>query len=135
MLHNGLQSLRRNFFFTDIFQLFILFKRLFSPSSWSPMSKLFRFLESFGKSIGHKWSQIWKLLIIKGAKKKLYFGEFCLTSRILLVSVLLTASRDSLYPVCWILYLYLRLIQGNNAILKQTLIKKKNVYIDIHILA
>ena len=31
-------------------------------------SKFFRFLEFFGKCNGKKWSQIWKLLLIKGVK-------------------------------------------------------------------
>ena len=52
------------------------FNGLFAPTSQSPMSKLFRFSESFGKSNGKKWSQIWKLLLIKGVKlprqKKLF---------------------------------------------------------------
>ena len=37
------------------------FNGLFSPTSQSPMSKLFRFLKSLGKSNAKKWSQIWKL--------------------------------------------------------------------------
>ena len=40
----------------------------FFPTSLSPMSELFRFLESLEKSNGKKWSQIWKLLLIKGVK-------------------------------------------------------------------
>ena len=38
----------------------------FAPTSRNPMSKLFRFSESLGKSNGNKWSQICKLLLIKG---------------------------------------------------------------------
>ena len=34
------------------------FNGLFAPTSRSPMSKLFRYLESLGKSNGKKWSQI-----------------------------------------------------------------------------
>ena len=34
----------------DFFHLFTLFKRLCAPTSWSPMSQLFRFLQSLGKS-------------------------------------------------------------------------------------
>ena len=48
-----------------------LFKGLFAPTSQSQMFKLFRFLESLGKSNGKKWSQIWKLLLIKGVKCKI----------------------------------------------------------------
>ena len=32
------------------------------------MSKVFKFLESFGKSYEKKWSQIWKLLLKNGVK-------------------------------------------------------------------
>ena len=55
----------------------------FAHISQSPMSKLVRFLESFGKSNG------------KGVKllpKKVFLGEFCPTSRIFLLSMLLSAS-------------------------------------------
>ena len=73
-------------FFTDFFHLFASFKRLFAPISRSPMSKLFRFSESLGKSNGKKGSQIWTLFLIKGVKsprkKVSFFGEICLTSRI-----------------------------------------------------
>ena len=54
---------------------------LFAPTSRSPMSKLFRVSESLGKSNGKKWSQIWKLLLIKGVKsprKKKFFTDFFL---------------------------------------------------------
>ena len=34
------------------------FNGIFAPFSWSPMSKLFRLLESLGKSNEKKWSQI-----------------------------------------------------------------------------
>ena len=53
------------FFLLD---LFTPFKSLFAPASQSPMSKLFRFLKSVGISNEKKWSQICKLLLIKGAK-------------------------------------------------------------------
>ena len=43
-----------------------LFNSLFAPTFQSPTSKLFRFSESLGKSNDKKWSQIWKLLLIKG---------------------------------------------------------------------
>ena len=43
------------------------FNVFFAPTSQSPMSKL-RFSESLGQSNGKKWSQIWKLLHIKGVK-------------------------------------------------------------------
>ena len=87
-------------FYRFFFHLFTLFKRLFAPTSLSPMSKLFRFLESLGESNGKKWSQIWKLLLRKGVKLPriffffffFFFCEFCLTSRIFSVLVLLFTS-------------------------------------------
>ena len=54
-------------FFSDFWHGIAL-KRLFTPISQSPMSKLFRFSESSGKSNGKKWSQILTLLLIKGLK-------------------------------------------------------------------
>ena len=98
-------------FFTDLFPLFTPFKRLFAPTSRSPMSKLFRYSESLGKSNGKKWSQIWKLLLIKGVKsprkkKFLVFGKFCLTSRIFFYRCYYPhRSRDALSPVCGILFI------------------------------
>ena len=57
-----------------------LFNCLFGPTSQSPMSKLFRFSESFKKSNGRKWSQNWQLLRIKGVKlpreKKFFSSDF-----------------------------------------------------------
>ena len=54
-------------------------KGLFAPTSRSPMSKLFRFLEFFGKSYGKKWFQIVKLMLKKGLKslrkKKFLFWQ------------------------------------------------------------
>ena len=48
--------------------LSLLLTVFFPHTSQSPMSKLFRFLESLEKSYGKKRSQIWKLLLIKGVK-------------------------------------------------------------------
>ena len=44
------------------------FKGLFAPTFWNSMSKLLRYLESLRKINGKKWSQIWKLLLIRGEK-------------------------------------------------------------------
>ena len=82
-----------------VFTFEVLFKRLFAPTSWSRMSNIFRDSESLGKSNGKKWSQIWTLLLRKGVKspgktKFVFFGELCLSSRIFLVSVLLSASVE-----------------------------------------
>ena len=52
---------------------------IFAPTSWSPMSKLFGFSESLGKSVGKKWSHIWRFLLIKGVKlpwQKKLFTDF-----------------------------------------------------------
>ena len=52
-----------------------------------PLPKVvkWQFLESLGKSNIKKWSQTWKLSLIKGvnrrAKKSLCLGEFCLTEQ------------------------------------------------------
>ena len=51
-----------------LFTFEVPFKRLFAPTSWSRMSQDFRDSESLGKSNGNKWSQIWKLLLIKSVK-------------------------------------------------------------------
>ena len=59
------------------------FNGLFAPTSRSPMSKIFRFSESLGKSIAKKWSQIWKLLLIKGVnspRQKKFFTDFFICS-------------------------------------------------------
>ena len=71
------------------------------------MSKLFRYSESLGKSAGNKWSQIRKLLLIKGVKlpgkkKVFFFGEFCLT-KLDFFGIGATSMRDFLY---WFLDFY-----------------------------
>ena len=61
---------------------------LFAPTSRIPMCKLFRFLESWRKM----WSQIGKLLLIKGVKsprkKKFAFRQILPCKQDFLVSVL-----------------------------------------------
>ena len=52
--------------------LSVQFKHLFAPTSQSPMPKLFWDSESLGENNGKKWSQIWKLLFIKGVKLPLW---------------------------------------------------------------
>ena len=58
----------------------IMIQTSFCPPSRSLMSKLFRFSESLGKSNAKKWSEIWKLLLIKSVKsprrKKLFMDVF-----------------------------------------------------------
>ena len=81
LLSNGQELLRQNNFFsrTDFpfFTLLNVFLPPSPPPSWSPMSKLFRFVESLGKNNMKKWSQIWKLLLITDVKvphKKVYLS-------------------------------------------------------------
>ena len=51
-----------------VFTFEVPFKRLFSLTSQSWKSNIFRDSESLEKSAGNKWFQIWKLLLIKGVK-------------------------------------------------------------------
>ena len=98
---------KKRFFLLICFHLFTLFKHLFAPTSKSPMSKLFRYWDSLGKSNGQKWSQIVKLFLINGVKlppkKSYFFGEFCLTSRIFWYQCYYRHQlSDALSPVCGI---------------------------------
>ena len=98
----GVKSLQQKNFFSH---LFTLFKRFFAPTSQSPMSKLLRVSEFLGKSDKKKWSQIWKLLLVKVVKlphKKMFFWKFCLTSRFFLYWCYYPHwSRDLFFsPVC-----------------------------------
>ena len=113
-LMKGVKSPRQNKFFTDVFlHLFTPFKRLFAPTSWSPMSKLFRFSKSLGKTNVKKWSQIWKLLLIKVVKsprkKKFFFlANFALLAGFFWYRCYYPhRSRDSLSPVCGIFQEYI----------------------------
>ena len=69
-----------------LFTFEVPFKRLFAPTSWSRMSKIFRDLASLGKSNGKKWSQIWIFLFESGIKlprkKKIVFCWFCRTKHV-----------------------------------------------------
>ena len=63
-----------------------------APTSQSQMSKTFRDSESVGKSNEKKWSQIGKLLLIKGVRsprKKSFFlcADFALLSRFFVICV------------------------------------------------
>ena len=59
------------------------FNGLFTPTSRSQMSNIFRDSESLGKSNGKKWSNIWTFLfgscLKSPRKKKRFFCWFCLT--------------------------------------------------------
>ena len=91
----------------QIFSIVHTSKRLFAPTSQSPMSKLFIFTESFGKSNGKKWSQIWKLLLTKGVKLPnknslfifffSFFSKFVLLAGFFLVLVLLFTLGKSFF--------------------------------------
>ena len=76
----------------DFCHLFTPVKGLFSPFPEVQCPISFRYLESLGKSNGKKWSQIVKLLLIKGLhlprKKSCFFGELC-------------SLRINLYFVSW----------------------------------
>ena len=75
------------------------------------MSKLFRYSESWGKNIKKERYQIVKLLLIKDVKsprkKKIVFRQFCLTSRIFLVLVLLSASVKRCFVSCMLDFFFL----------------------------
>ena len=51
-----------------VFTFEVPVKRLFAPTSWRPMSNIFRDSEFLGKNSGNKWSQIWSFLFVSGLK-------------------------------------------------------------------
>ena len=61
-----------------MFTFEVSFNSLSVPTSWNRMSKIFKDSDSLGKSDGKKWSQIWKLLLIKSVKLhvKKFFTDF-----------------------------------------------------------
>ena len=68
--HEGCKIAAAKKVFYRFFYLLTLFKRLLFPTSQSPMSKLFRCSGFLGKSNGKKWSQIVRLLLIKGENRR-----------------------------------------------------------------
>ena len=97
-------SISRNVrLFVCLFTFEVPFKRLFAPTSWSWMSKIFKDSESLGKNNGKNWSQIWKLLIINGVisprKSNSFWANFALLRRIFLVLVFLTPFNGILPPL------------------------------------
>ena len=83
---------------------FSLFKRLFAPTSWSPMFKPSNFLEYLGKSNGKKRSQNWELLLIKGVTLPRFSANFALLARFFCFWCYYPQwSRDSLSPISGIL--------------------------------
>ena len=84
LLIKGVKSPRRKKVLTNFFHLFTPFKRIFAPTSQSPMPKLFRFSESLGKRNGKKWSQVQTFLFgsgLKLPKKIIIIGWFCPTKQ------------------------------------------------------
>ena len=117
--------------------LYTLFMRLFALTSQSPMSKL---LESLVKVKGKKWSHIWKLLLTKGVKSprktSMIFGKFCLTNRIFLVLVLLSALFERCFVSCMRDFFYsltkesnLTLFLTKARLLYQKLLAQRKIYL------
>ena len=69
-----------------LFTFEVPFNGLFAPTSQSPMSNIFRDLESLGKSNGKKWSNIWTFLFgscLKSPRKKsCFFADFALQNMV-----------------------------------------------------
>ena len=88
--------------FVCLFTFEVPFKHIFAPASQSRMSKINGDSESLGKSNGKKWSQIYKLLLIKSVKfprkKKYFLDKFCLTEQVFLVSIFLTSFNNIFAP-------------------------------------
>ena len=77
MFENGIKSPRKKKFFSSLFfgllRFLVFFNGLFAPTSQSWMSNIFRDSESWEKSNGKKWSQIWTFLFencLKSPRKK-----------------------------------------------------------------
>ena len=65
----------------------VYFEAYFAPTSRNRMSKIFRYLESLGKSAGKKWSQNWTFLLGSGLKlprkkKFFFFTDFALQNMV-----------------------------------------------------
>ena len=97
-----------------LLHLFTPFKRLFASTSRSPMSKLFRFLESLGKRNWMKWSKIWKCLLINGAKSLCIFfplATFALLARFFGIGATIYIGREMLcLPYARFLFLWMSLV-------------------------
>ena len=107
---------KKLFFFTffGLLRFLVFFNGLFEPTSRSRMSNIFRDSESWGKSNGKKWSNIWTFLFGSGLKSPRKKKFFFLLLLILPWSTLLChrcyyphRSRDALSPVCGIFNLHL----------------------------
>ena len=107
LLTKGVKSPRQKT--PKFFHCFTPFKRLFAPTSQSPMSKLFTFLESPGKS---NRKRIWKLLLISivilpRENSCIFLAIFALLAGFLWYQCFHPhRSRDALSPVCGIFLKY-----------------------------
>ena len=106
MLIKGVKSSPQKKVFYRFFYLFPPFKSFFAPTSKSPLSKLLRFLESLGKSNGQKWSQMWKLLLIKGVQAPRKIGREILY-------ILYGGFLLHVYPYFLLFWVVIRLILQN----------------------
>ena len=80
--------------------LFTPFKGPFAHTSRCQMSKIFRYLESLGKSNGKKWSQIWTFFLkncVKITRKKSFLRIFVICS--LRLKVFLTPLPEVQCPI------------------------------------
>ena len=68
---------KKVFFSLTFFTFEVPFNGLFSPTSQSWMSNIFRDSESLGKSNGKKWSNIWTFLFERGLKSPRKKKFFC----------------------------------------------------------
>ena len=68
-----------------VFTFEVPLKRLFSPTSRSRISNIFRDLESLVKSNGKKWSQMWTFLFESGLKllkNKFFLADLALQNKV-----------------------------------------------------
>ena len=109
--------------FYDFFHLFTPFKHLFAPTSQSPMSKLFRFLESLREKWLKEVVSDLKTFACKGykiaaPKQFFFFFFFLLSANFALLAGFFWyqcyyshRSRDALSPVCGIFLFSLVIFQ------------------------
>ena len=104
---------KKKIFFLTFFTFEVPFNGLFSPTSRSWMSNIFKDSESLGKSNGKKWSNIWTFLFGSGLKspqkKKFFFCWFCLGPPSYGIGATIRIGREMLclpYAGFFILILY-----------------------------
>ena len=95
----------------------------FCPTSQGPMSKLFRFSKSLGKSNGRKWSQVSKFLQIKGVRSPciffiyfyfifFFFGQFCVKAGVFGIGATICIGREMLGLQYWGFFFELPISSG-----------------------